>query len=123
VNGCFVLGLDNTDTSSFDAIYEFVEETGLYEVQVTLMTAFPGTPLYQRLLKEGRILQDGAWELCTLFDVNFQPKNMSVQELEKGFRELVGRIYDEDFIDRRRRRFLKRRNEIRQEEAVSTKAS
>jgi len=123
VNGCFVLGLDNTDTSSFDAIYEFVDETGLYEVQVTLMTAFPGTPLYQRLLKEGRILQDGAWELCTLFDVNFQPKNMSVQELEKGFRELVGRIYDEDFIDRRRRRFLKRRNEIRQEEAVSTKAS
>ena len=123
VNGCFVLGLDNTDSSSFDAIYDFVEETGLYEVQVTLMTAFPGTPLYHRLLEEGRILQPGAWELCTLFDVNFQPKNMSVQELETGFRELVGRIYDEDFIDRRRRRFLKRRNEIRQEEAVSAQAS
>ena len=119
VNGCFVLGLDNTDASSFDAIYEFVEETGLYEVQVTLMTAFPGTPLYHRLLKEGRILQPGAWELCTLFDVNFQPKNMGVQELEDGFRELVGRIYDADFIDRRRRRFLKRRNEIRQEEALA----
>lgn len=123
VNGCFVLGLDNTDTSSFDAIYDFVEETGLYEVQVTLMTPFPGTPLYQRLLEDGRILKEGAWELCTLFDVNFQPKNMSVQELENGFRELVGRIYDEDFIDRRRRRFLKRRNEIRQDEAVSAKAS
>jgi hypothetical protein len=48
---------------------------------------------------------------------------MSVQELETGFRELVGRIYDEDFIDRRRRRFLKRHNEIRQDEAVSAKAS
>ncbi|MFT5467449.1 MAG: radical SAM superfamily enzyme YgiQ (UPF0313 family) [Verrucomicrobiales bacterium] len=119
VNGCFVLGLDNSDESSFDAIYDFVEETGLYEVQVTLMTAFPGTPLYHRLLEEGRILQDGAWELCTLFDVNFQPKNMSVEQLETGFRELVGRIYDEDFIDRRRRRFLKRRNEIRQEEALA----
>jgi radical SAM superfamily enzyme YgiQ (UPF0313 family) len=118
VNGCFVLGLDNTDAASFDAVYDFVEETGLYEVQITLMTAFPGTPLYQRLLEEGRILKDGAWELCTLFDVNFQPKHMSVEELETGFRELAGRIYDDDFIDRRRRRFLKRRTEIRQEEAL-----
>ena len=118
VNGCFVLGLDNSDTSSFDAVYDFVEETGLYECQITLMTAFPGTPLYQRLLKEKRILKDGAWELCTLFDVNFQPKNMSVKELETGFRELAGRIYDDDFIARRRRRFLKRRTEIRQEEAL-----
>jgi radical SAM superfamily enzyme YgiQ (UPF0313 family) len=118
VNGCFVLGLDNTDAASFDAVYDFVEETGLYEVQITLMTAFPGTPLYQRLLEEGRILKDGAWELCTLFDVNFQPKHMSVEELETGFRELAGRVYDDDFIDRRRRRFLKRRTEIRQEEAL-----
>ena len=120
VNGCFVLGLDGSDTSSFDAVYDFVEETGLYEVQVTLMTAFPGTPLYHRLLREGRILDDGAWELCTLFDVNFQPTNMSVSELETGFRKLVGRIYDDNFIDRRRRRFLKRRNELRQAEAIAT---
>ena len=76
------------------------------------------TPLYQRLLKEGRILHDGAWELCTLFDVNFQPKHMSVEELETGFRKLVGRLYDEEFIARRRKRFLKRRTELRQDEAV-----
>ncbi len=119
VNGCFVLGLDDSDTSSFDAVYDFVEETGLYEVQITLMTAFPGTPLYQRLLGEGRILHEGAWELCTLFDVNFQPKHMTVEELETGFRELAGRIYDEAFIDRRRRRFFQRRNEVRQAEAAA----
>ena len=118
VNGCFVLGLDHTDVSAFDAVYDFIEETGLYEVQVTLMTAFPGTPLYQRLLAEGRILKDGAWELCTLFDVNFQPMHMTVEELETGFRELLGRVYDDDFVDQRRRRFLKRRTEIQQEEAV-----
>ena len=119
VNGCFVLGLDDTDLSSFDAVYDFVDEVGLYEVQVTLMTPFPGTPLYERLLREGRILKEGAWELCTLFDVNFQPKNMSVKELEDNFRELIGRIYDDDFVDRRRRRFYKRRNELRQEEALA----
>jgi radical SAM superfamily enzyme YgiQ (UPF0313 family) len=123
VNGCFVLGLDHSDAGAFDAVYDFVEETGLYEVQITLMTAFPGTPLYQRLLKEGRILRDGAWELCTLFDVNFQPKHVSVGELETGFRELAGRIYDEDFIERRRRRFLKRRTALRQEEAMKERTA
>src|SRR5678809_1397159 len=50
LNGCFVLGLDGTDAGSFDAVYKFVKETGLYEVQITVMTPFPGTPLYSRLL-------------------------------------------------------------------------
>jgi hypothetical protein len=44
--------------------------------------------------------------------------HMTVEELETGFRELLGRVYDDDFVDQRRRRFLKRRTEIQQEEAV-----
>jgi len=114
VNGCFVLGLDGTDTPSFDTVLEFVQDTGLYEVQITLMTPFPGTPLHQRLTEEDRILQAGAWELCTLFDINYKPTHMSVEELDSGFRELARQIYDQDFIDQRRRRFLKRQNDLRQ---------
>ncbi len=41
VNGCFVLGLDHTDTTSFENIWEFVKKSGLFEVQITVMTAFP----------------------------------------------------------------------------------
>ena len=44
VNGCFVLGLDGTDERAFDAVHEFVDHTGLYEVQITLMTPFPRHP-------------------------------------------------------------------------------
>jgi radical SAM superfamily enzyme YgiQ (UPF0313 family) len=105
VNGCFVLGLDNSTGGSFDEVFQFVEQSGLYEVQVTLMTAFPGTPLFQRLQNEGRILKDGAWELCTLFDVNYQPKGMSRAELESGFQGLVEKLYSEDFTRQRRSRF------------------
>ena len=32
-----------------------------------------------------RIIRDCAWELCTLFDINFTPKNMRVDELQRGF--------------------------------------
>jgi len=107
LNGCFVLGLDGTDAGSFDAVYEFVEQTGLYEVQITVMTPFPGTPLYRRLLAEGRIIEPGAWERCTLFDVNFIPERMTVEELESGFRDLMVRIYDKSFVSNRRRRFFR----------------
>ena len=116
LNGCFVLGLDGTDAGSFDAVYDFVKETGLYEVQITVMTPFPGTPLYQRLLEQGRILEPGAWERCTLFDVNFVPDRMTVEELETGFRDLMGRIYEGGFVSRRRRRFFRRLRRARREQ-------
>lgn len=105
VNGCFVLGLDGADLGSFDRIWEFVQESGLYDVQITVQTAFPGTPLYQRLKREGRILHDGAWDFCTLFDVNYQPAQMSVAELEAGLRGLASRIYSEQSTDKRREDF------------------
>jgi radical SAM superfamily enzyme YgiQ (UPF0313 family) len=108
VNGCFILGLDGTGPDSFDAIAAFVQQSGLFDVQITVQTAFPGTPLYTRLRNEGRILRDPAWELCTLFDVNFRPAKMSVSELECGFRALASQIYSEEATLARRERF--RRN-------------
>jgi radical SAM superfamily enzyme YgiQ (UPF0313 family) len=108
VNGCFILGLDGTGLDSFDQIWQFVRDSGLYEVQITVQTAFPGTPLYSRLKGEGRILKDGAWELCTLFDVNFQPAQMTVSELEAGLRNLAQRLYCEEFTQKRQMDFFKK---------------
>ena len=105
VNGCFILGLDTHAPDIFDDVFHFVRESGLYEVQVTFLTPFPGTPLYNRLRQEGRILRDKAWELCTLFDINFQPKNMSVAELQNGFLGLVKRLYSAEETTERRSKF------------------
>jgi radical SAM superfamily enzyme YgiQ (UPF0313 family) len=105
VNGCFVLGLDGDTPEVFDEVLGFVRESGLYEVQVTFQTAFPGTPLYERLKREGRILRDRAWELCTLFDINFQPKNMSVEQLQGGFLKLAKQIYSAEETHERRATF------------------
>lgn len=108
VNACFILGLDGTGPESFDEIWRFVQTSQPYDVQITVQTAFPGTPLYERLKSEGRILRDEAWELCTLFDVNFKPAHMTVAELEGGLRSLAGLIYSEEFTNQRRLAF--RRN-------------
>ena len=105
VNGCFILGLDGDTCDVFDDVLDFVRESQLYEVQITFMTAFPGTPLYARLKQEGRILRERAWELCTLFDINFQPKNMSVAELQSGFLKLAKQLYSAEETHERRAKF------------------
>jgi len=114
VNGCFILGLDRHDQTIFPDILDFAMKTSLFDVQVTLLTAFPGTPLYDRLLKENRIIEPGRWELCTLFDVNFLPAKMSVQELRNGIYWLSGELYSAECTERRRRPFFKqhRRKEM-----------
>jgi len=105
VNGCFVLGLDGQDETIFDAVHDFVERSGLYEVQITVLTAFPGTPLHARLKREGRLLKEDAWERCTLFDVNHVPSGMSPERLRKGLVDLGRRLYDGAATDARRKRF------------------
>lgn len=105
VNGCFILGLDGHDTGIFDKVWDFARESDLYEIQITIMTAFPGTPLYQRLIDEKRVPKKEDWAKCTLFDVNFQPKNMSVRELETGFRDLAEKLYSAEFTQTRRNHY------------------
>ena len=105
VNGCFVLGLDGHTTDIFEQVFAFVREVELYEVQVTLLTPFPGTPLYTRLMRENRLLEPRNWQKCTLFDINFKPTHMSGQELHEGFKKLVVDLYSEEFTNWRRSRF------------------
>jgi len=105
VNGCFILGLDGDTPEVFENVFHFVKESGLYEVQITFLTAFPGTPLYQRLRGEKRIIHDKAWELCTLFDINIVPKNMTVAELQSGFLGLAKTLYSAEATAERRGRF------------------
>lgn len=107
LNGCFVLGLDGDSEEAFDLIPRFVEETALYDVQVTVQTAFPGTPLYQRYLESGRLIEPRNWRKCSLFDVNFHPAMMSADRLERKFAQLVSELYSPEAVAKRHRRFMK----------------
>jgi radical SAM superfamily enzyme YgiQ (UPF0313 family) len=106
VNGCFIVGLDGDTPDIFEQVREFVRESGLIEVQVTVLTPFPGTRLYARLRSEGRLLRDRYWERCTLFDVNHQPKQMTVEELEGGVRWLFSELYAERAVNARKRHYV-----------------
>jgi radical SAM superfamily enzyme YgiQ (UPF0313 family) len=117
VNGCFVLGLDRHTPEVFQEVLDFTLDVPLYDVQITVLTPFPGTPLYERLLREGRLLEPQRWELCTLFDVNYVPKHMTPRELREGLYWLTERLYSAECIAQRRRAFYDRlwarRDELR----------
>ena len=102
VNGCFILGLDSDDPGIFETTRDFIEKSQLLEAQITFLTPFPGTRLYQRLKGEGRLLKDVFWDRCTLFDINFQPKNMTVAQLENGLTWLGSQVYSEEAYNRRK---------------------
>ena len=89
----------------FDDLRDFIERSQLLEVQVTILTPFPGTRLYDRLLAEGRLLYPGRWERCTLFDLNFRPQQMTVDELEDGVMGLWQEIWNADALAGRKRHY------------------
>jgi radical SAM superfamily enzyme YgiQ (UPF0313 family) len=110
VNGCFILGLDGHTPDIFQEVLDFSTLVPLFDVQITVLTPFPGTPLYTRLLKCDRLLEPQRWDLCTLFDVNFRPTRMSETQLREGMYWLAERLYDADCTRNRRRPFFKMRH-------------
>lgn len=105
VNGCFIVGLDHHTPDIFPELLDFVRMSGLAEVQFTVTTPFPGTSLHRRLKQEGRLLTDRYWDACTLFDVIYQPRGMSVTELEQGLQWLFREAYSSEATAARKRSF------------------
>lgn len=105
VNGCFIMGFDSDTEETFAATEEFILNSNLSEVQITLLTPFPGTDLYDQLKSDDRLLTANYWDKCTLFDVNFVPKNFTVLELEKRFEQLMTNVYSDERVNERKKKF------------------
>ncbi|MEQ1693105.1 MAG: cobalamin-dependent protein, partial [Gemmatimonas sp.] len=72
LQGCFVFGLDDDKPDVFHKTAEFAVDAGIDLPRFAVVTPFPNTPLYKRLLSEGRILTHN-WELYDAQHVVFQP--------------------------------------------------
>jgi len=85
---------------------QFIQESAIPLAMVGLLLALPGTQLYRRLMKEGRIVDEGHGNNMEL-RLNFIPK-MDVQRLVEGYRSILERIYHPDAYYERVLRFLER---------------
>lgn len=100
IQGCFVFGLDHDTSDVFDTTVEFAIDAGIDLPRFAVLTPFPGTPLHQRLEREGRILTRD-WELYDAQHVVFQPRHMSVRELAEGHERAWKKCYRISSIARR----------------------
>ncbi len=107
VNGCFILGFDSDTKETFIHTEQFIKDSNLSEVQITLLTPFPGTDLYRQLKAEHRLLEEKFWNKCTLFDVTYTPKNFTVVELENSFQNLMMNVYADNNVKQRKSNFKK----------------
>ena len=92
VTGGFILGLDGDREDCFDAQIQFIQEAGVAQAMVGLLTALKGTDLYQRLQKEGRILEESEGNNSSV-TLNFIPE-MDPKILMEGYKRVLSTIYD-----------------------------
>jgi radical SAM superfamily enzyme YgiQ (UPF0313 family) len=86
VYGTFIFGYDGDTPESFEETVKFAKEHAFYIAAFNHLTPFPGTPLYQRLRSENRLLYD-AWWLDEKYSYNripFQPKGMDPETLQRN---------------------------------------
>ncbi|MBL4709416.1 MAG: B12-binding domain-containing radical SAM protein [Flavobacteriales bacterium] len=94
ISAGFIVGFDNDKSDIFDIQYNFIQNNGILLAMVGMLAAIPKTPLFERLEKEGRLVLDDP-------NLNFNPKQMSRDELKKNYWELVRKLYTpEAFLER-----------------------
>jgi len=101
VQAGIVFGFDHDSPGIFKETLDFLEDTGVQNATFNILTPFPGTPLFQKLEAEHRILTRDWTKFNSRTDVVFEPKNMSAAELLEGYRYANARFYSFRSVARR----------------------
>jgi radical SAM superfamily enzyme YgiQ (UPF0313 family) len=92
IDGSFVFGFDTDDEGVFDRTLDFVIRAKLEVAYFSILTPYPGTRLYERMVKEDRILTRD-WSLYDANHVVFRPKNFTPDQLLKGYFGALKEVY------------------------------
>ena len=91
-----VLGIDEDGPEDIKRAVEFAKSIDASKLQPAILTPFPGTPVYEQFVREGRMIASGErdWDQFDMMNVTFQPKKMSPWELEMEFYRCACSFYD-----------------------------
>jgi len=92
VQGGIIFGFDEDTPDIFDLTLEKMYEWEIDIVEVNILTPYPGTLLFDRLEKEGRILTYD-WARYNQVEVVYKPKHMTEKELYEGARKVAREFY------------------------------
>lgn len=95
VYGTFVFGYDGEQEDTFDEAAEFAIDNHFYLAAFNHLTPFPGTPLFGRLQREGRLIYERWWldERYGYNGIPFQPAAMEPDDIRQGCLRARRRFY------------------------------
>jgi radical SAM superfamily enzyme YgiQ (UPF0313 family) len=99
--GGFIAGFDHDTADSVEEMADNLQEIGIDVPFMSILTPYKGTPLYEKLLSEDRILKDRGWEFYNGFNVAFKPNNMSADELLQAHRALWSKAFSPKYVSQR----------------------
>jgi radical SAM superfamily enzyme YgiQ (UPF0313 family) len=105
VMGGFIVGFDNDTSTIFQRQIEFIQKSGIVTAMVGLLQAPPGTRLYDRMEKEGRLVNDMSGDNAD-GTTNIVPK-MDAGVLYRGYKSLMDQIYSPELFYERVKNFLR----------------
>ena len=99
----FIYGLDYDDETIFEKTVEFAIKARFLSAVFAILTPYPKTPIYERLKKEGRLIDEKWWlkEDQEKRAPHFIPKNISREKLREGWQWSWKKFYSVSSIIRR----------------------
>lgn len=92
VHGMFVLGSDADTLKTIKKTVKFAKKSAIFTTQFLILTPLPGTELYTQLENEKRIFTKN-WSLYDGHHVVYQPKQMSIWELQTETFKAMRKFY------------------------------
>jgi radical SAM superfamily enzyme YgiQ (UPF0313 family) len=105
VQGGFIIGFDSDTPSTFQRQIDFIQKSGIVTAMVGLLQAPIGTRLFDRMEREKRLVGSSSGDNVD-GTTNIIPK-MSLETLQKGYRDVVKYLYAPKNYYARVKTFLK----------------
>ncbi len=108
IEGGFIFGFDSQGPDCFEETATFVDRIGVDVAHFSILTPYPGTATYARMLRDGRITSFD-WKRYNMYSCVYEPARMTAAELEAGLATAYKAFYSRSRRLGRFRRFAKGR--------------
>ena len=100
VIGDFMFGFDSDTKDVFENTLKLIKRLRIDVADFSILTPFPGTPLFQDLKKQKRLLTED-WERYTMHSVVFEPKQMTSEDIIQGVTLIYNDFYSSGYTIKR----------------------
>jgi radical SAM superfamily enzyme YgiQ (UPF0313 family) len=105
VFGSFIIGFENDNVYTFEKIRDFVLTHNI-SAHFTMLTALPGSRLYEQFKSDKRFYRDVFWDDFSFYNINFKHRHINREQAEKGIVWLYDEVYNDENAMKRYRHMM-----------------